>query len=493
MRAERLASILLLCLSVVAGANGGTRAVHVWPFDEGTGDQAIDVIGDCSGRVEGAAWVPGRLGRALQFDGFDDHVALPDNNPVWLPTDDFTISFWVCFKRDKGASVAENEVLVDLNAGSGSDPENELGYIVFRHGENGTIAFQMATMRNTDEDLESQLVPVRDRWYHIAAVRQGTLQAIYIDGQMDAWRVCSYSPIDFVGGYDDDKINVGRYTTTVGWPRYYFKGLLDELMVFDTALAPEEIDRLCRDGVVTNDLYVDAVCGDDWGDGRCPATAFATIRKAVDAAQVGDTLNLMPGVYRESISFQGKAITIQSAGDAAILESPEGTAVSFSQQEGNGSVLRNVVLRNSQIAIGLADSSPTIFNVTVTGNVLGVEAYGSSNPRIGNSIFWDNAEGDLYGCATTYSCIERPSPGAGNFSEDPLFVDPEKGDYHLCSRGGRYGAQQGVWIPDEVTSPCIDAGDPAADFSCEPEPNGDRLNVGAHGGTAYAERSEPRI
>jgi hypothetical protein len=48
-----------------------------------------------------------------------------------------------------------------------------------------------------------------------------------------------------------------------------------------------------------------------------------------------------------------------------------------------------------------------------------------------------------------------------------------------------------VWVLDDVTSPCIDAGDPAADFSAEPEPNGGRLNVGAHGGTAYAGMSEP--
>jgi hypothetical protein len=39
---------------------------------------------------------------------------------------------------------------------------------------------------------------------------------------------------------------------------------------------------------------------------------------------------------------------------------------------------------------------------------------------------------------------------------------------------------------DEVTSPCIDAGDPNSDWSNEPWPNGKRINMGAYGGTNKA-------
>lgn len=96
-----------------------------------------------------------------------------------------------------------------------------------------------------------------------------------------------------------------------------------------------------------------------------------------------------------------------------------------------------------------------------------------------------------WSCHATYSCIERWAEGEGNFSEDPLFVDRVKGDYHLRSVRGRYWPEHGVWVLDEVTSPCIDAGDPMADPAAERAPNGGRINVGAHGGTAFASRSEP--
>ena len=72
----------------------------------------------------------------------------------------------------------------------------------------------------------------------------------------------------------------------------------------------------------------------------------------------------------------------------------------------------------------------------------------------------------------------------------PLFADPANGDYHLLSERGRYWPQHNVWVLDKVTSPCIDAGDPAADYSKEPTPNGGRINLGAHGGTPYASMNE---
>lgn len=505
-----LTGVVLACvLGMVAT---GESDVHLWTFDESEGIVVDDAISSRAGEVYGAMWTNGQKGSGLRFDGLDDYVALPVNDPVWLPTEDFAVSFWVYFERDKGTSANENEVLVDFNAGSSSDPANELGYIVFRHGEHGTIAFQMTTMRNTDEDLESQLIPVKDRWYHIVAVRQGSLQKIYIDGRLDAWRACSSSPIDFIGGYDDNKVNVGRFTTTVGSPRYHFKGMLDELMLFDRALLATEVHQLYQEGITSNVLYVDGTHGSDHNSGFCSLTALATIQTAIERAKDGDVVSVGPGIYREEVRFLGKAITLQSLGDAAVIEAPEGFGVSFYTGEGSGSVLRNFVIANSYVGIFCSHSSPTIANVTVTGNIYGVEGCGSATstlyerdraglPLIRNSIIWGNVESDLEGCNDWYCCVDHIADsvewsgshvlGDGSFSDDPLFVDPENGDYHVRSERGRYWPEHDVWVLDDVTSPCVDAGDPVEDVSGEIEPNGNRINIGAHGGTAYAARSDP--
>lgn len=74
--------------------------------------------------------------------------------------------------------------------------------------------------------------------------------------------------------------------------------------------------------------------------------------------------------------------------------------------------------------------------------------------------------------------------------EDPLFVNPAAGDFHLQSRAG-YWATNGTWPVSTNTSWAIDAGDPASGaVSNEPAPNGGRVNLGAYGGTPRASLSD---
>ena len=88
--------------------------------------------------------------------------------------------------------------------------------------------------------------------------------------------------------------------------------------------------------------------------------------------------------------------------------------------------------------------------------------------------------------------------GEGNIDTDPLFADPNNGDYHLKSQAGRYDsisqsqsctASGAGWVIDSNTSPCIDAGDPNSPIGIEPFPNGGYINMGAYGGTAEASKS----
>ncbi|NIT55465.1 MAG: hypothetical protein GWN00_04285, partial [Aliifodinibius sp.] len=66
-------------------------------------------------------------------------------------------------------------------------------------------------------------------------------------------------------------------------------------------------------------------------------------------------------------------------------------------------------------------------------------------------------------------CEDKPDEGIGNIPCAPYFKDPVNDVYHL-----------------ESYSPCIDMGNPASDYSNEPDyPNG-RINMGAYGNTADA-------
>jgi len=76
---------------------------------------------------------------------------------------------------------------------------------------------------------------------------------------------------------------------------------------------------------------------------------------------------------------------------------------------------------------------------------------------------------------------------ANDIYVDPLFADSAKHDYHLKSAAGRWSGK--AWVTDSVTSPLIDAGYPQSIFVHEPEPNGDRINIGRFGNTDEASKS----
>jgi hypothetical protein len=63
------------------------------------------------------------------------------------------------------------------------------------------------------------------------------------------------------------------------------------------------------------------------------------------------------------------------------------------------------------------------------------------------------------------------------------------GDYHLQSEAGRWDSNSSQWTCDSATSLCVDAGNPGYYISSEPLPNGNRINMGAFGGTASASKS----
>ncbi|MBL7154575.1 MAG: right-handed parallel beta-helix repeat-containing protein, partial [Phycisphaerae bacterium] len=135
--------------------------------------------------------------------------------------------------------------------------------------------------------------------------------------------------------------------------------------------------------------------------------------------------------------------------------------------------------------------------------------------HIENTIIWDGPNSiaieDESTLLVAFSDIPGTVPGYGNIDADPCFIDPGRwvdsrdpnivvdpnhmyaawvnGDYHLKSQAGRYDPNTQTWVQDDVTSPCIDAGDPNSPLGPEPFPNGGRRNMGAYGGTTETSKS----
>jgi len=275
---------------------------------------------------------------------------------------------------------------------------------------------------------------------------------------------------------------------------------------------------------------------------------YLTIGDAFDVAFGGTTIVVREGLYNgpdnKNLDFGGRAITVQSEdGPMHCLIDCEGDGRAFYLNSGetsvsviagftitNGSVTGHgggiycgygcsptitncIITGNSASGLGggifFGDESlssmtnclivgndalngggiycwnyaaPSVTNCTFSGNdaTFGGAAcfHTNSSTTLTNCVLWGDFPNEIGGTATvTYSDVQGSCPGTGNIDADPLFLDPGywtgtdwvDGDYHLYP-----------------CSPAIDAGDPASDYSNEPEPHGDRANMGAYGNTCEA-------
>lgn len=135
-------------------------------------------------------------------------------------------------------------------------------------------------------------------------------------------------------------------------------------------------------------------------------------------------------------------------------------------------------------------SSPTINNNSISDNSAtgeygmggGIYCYYYSSPTITNTILWGDtaANGpEIYvesgNPTVTYCDVQGGWPGQGNIDIDPLFRDPENGDFHLMAD----------YCGDPDNSPCIDVGHPDSldvQLDCFHGLGTDRADMGAYGG-----------
>lgn len=277
---------------------------------------------------------------------------------------------------------------------------------------------------------------------------------------------------------------------------------------------------------------------------------FDAIQEAIEGADESGTIRVHEGTYWETIDFQGKNIKVSGFNPytppakafPVIDANYTGTVVTFAQGEDSHCELSGFVLtRGSGIKAGaiLCDgarpwishcvivgnrcydpnggalycrNSDSMFDhCTISGNYGGPAGaalrFVDCNAIITNSIVTGNLPRQIIVAdgnepLVRYSNIEGLWPGIGNINVDPNFVMEGQwidatepygiwidGDYHLTSKAGHWDPILMKWVYDPFTSPCIDAGDPNAPFTIEPQPNGARVNMGAYGGTQQASRT----
>ena len=270
--------------------------------------------------------------------------------------------------------------------------------------------------------------------------------------------------------------------------------------------------------------------GDDEADGRCWATAKKTLQTAVELAVDGERILVAPGTYGPIVT-SNKNIIVQGVGGAeeTILDGggservadnggtkpvlsgltlQHGYVPPASSNHGGGALygtLHSCIIRDNEAGddgggvwgsichnclitgnfandIGKHQSGggaclSTLYNCTVVGNRCANSSdskwgAGIASCRVYNCIVWDNYRdnGTLNNCALStnlFTCTTPAVSGAGNITNNPVFVDAAHGNYRLATN-----------------SPCLNKGSNGY-VSVQTDLAGNQRNVGGVDMGAY--------
>jgi len=204
--------------------------VAYWKFDEGQGTKVYDLSGNgnngtlnlgTSGNTDPSkAWVPGKFGTALSFDGVDDYVNLPTSTlgnwnqltyEVWVKAPQYTGSQWPAFIGSYTTGASYN-----INLGIWQNT--------------GHLHLEVDTNVG-NYPMEGQLSIPWNTWFHAALVYDGSTLKEYLNGQPGK-SIPASGTLKSVSG-----LYIGQHSPGLG----LFNGLIDEVRIYNYARTPDEI------------------------------------------------------------------------------------------------------------------------------------------------------------------------------------------------------------------------------------------------------------
>lgn len=227
----------LLATALPSAAELQDGLISYWPFETMSERETPDLV---SGNhlflynVASSNLVSGRHGKAASFDGTSGFVAINYARSQTLAVhscSNHTVAFWV-----KGPPNQSNKIVFAEGLTTDIKPLFVLG--THRNGEGAGINVLVRDrVETTVDNLSSEAVVFDDRWHHVAWVNENGTACLYIDGFLDVTSfiyVHRKIPLNY--------LSVGALLRDP--PKYFFRGLIDEVAIWRRALNQNEVRQL---------------------------------------------------------------------------------------------------------------------------------------------------------------------------------------------------------------------------------------------------------
>jgi prepilin-type N-terminal cleavage/methylation domain-containing protein len=211
--------------------------VSYWPFDSIEGGITPDIWGNNNGSVTGAVLSQGIINNALRLEG-TGFVNMGRGNLDFIGP--LTISFW--FKPD--GDTYNRQVLINKGAryqGWRIEYEPPVSGPGGNNCGDGAVGLNKITVFSPTGDLCSNKAFLIKRWNHFALTYYPRLIRLYIDGHLDT--------------SSEGDMNTGESSADniIG---LNYKGLIDDVQIFNKALTAMEIQQIYAEGAKKFDIAI---------------------------------------------------------------------------------------------------------------------------------------------------------------------------------------------------------------------------------------------
>ncbi|RLI28152.1 hypothetical protein DRO58_02750, partial [Candidatus Bathyarchaeota archaeon] len=198
------------------------------PMDEGSGETVYDKSSYRNeGTVYGATWVDGKYGKALYFDGVDDYVEV-DNADILNVVEALTVEIWA-----KTLSLDNTWRCL---------ASKHYCYWSIKQTSSNLFRFQVYTVNGADSIY---FEPKPDTWYHLVMVyhKDAGLEA-FVNGNSVGKDATYLGDLKLTYG-ETAPLRIGQDPAVAS---QFFKGIIDDVRVYNRALTEDEVHQLYLSG-----------------------------------------------------------------------------------------------------------------------------------------------------------------------------------------------------------------------------------------------------
>ncbi|MDP3727940.1 MAG: LamG-like jellyroll fold domain-containing protein [bacterium] len=285
----------------------GSSLVAYWPFDEGSGTEFHEFVNNFSGSSNKSNWSIGRNYYAIAPNGTNNFTV--GNTASLNLTKNFTIEMWISAREAATMEIYHLDVFRIHISGGNLQMD-------FPLGENGS----------SQKIISTGSFPLNS-WKHVAFTYDNTTLSLYIDGVLDnstnvSGRLGNYSGVLYFGKNDASSST-------------HFRGLIDEIAVYNASLNVAEIRDQYKKGIALlsrhNTLEIETTQA-QFGNGTCNL-----VNCSIESGNIS-LLNVSSIAYYVNGNFTSQLLSLPNGHDDPILRwsntSPAGTNLSLQVRTG---------------------------------------------------------------------------------------------------------------------------------------------------------------